>query len=237
MANTLVVVPTYNEITNLPKIVGRLRQSVPFADILIVDDSSPDGTGEKADELSRQEDGVFVLHRSQKDGLGRAYLEAFSWGLNRPYHYIIEIDADGSHDPMELQAMHLLAEEGADLVIGSRWIPGGSVLNWPWVRRFISRSGNQYAKWALRSKINDLTSGFRVFRSSTLREMDLEKVASQGYCFQIELAWLAESSGLSVVEHPIKFLERTDGKSKMHFGIVAEALIKVTWWGISRRKP
>lgn len=232
---TLIVIPTYNEAENVARLVGRLRQSVPNAHVLIVDDASPDGTGEIADTLASADPAVAVLHRNKKDGLGRAYLAGFEFGLFRNYRYIVEIDADGSHDPSELPAMLALARNGADLVLGSRWIPGGSVANWPWRRRAISRLGNSYARRMLRSQIHDLTSGFRVYRASTLGTVALDTVSSQGYCFQIELAWDAEKSGLQVVEHPITFVERTAGISKMHAGIVIEALWRVTRWGIALR--
>lgn len=234
MADTLVIIPTYNEIESLSALVGRVRQTIPAADVIIVDDSSPDGTGELADQLALDDDDVEVIHRSVKNGLGRAYLEGFRHGLENGYHFIVEIDADGSHDPASLPAMLALARDGADLVLGSRWVPGGSVLNWPWIRRTVSRSGNTYARRVLGSGIHDLTSGFRVFRADALRTLDLDSVASQGYCFQIEMAWLMERSGRSVVEYPITFVERSSGRSKMHIGIVIEALARVTIWGLFR---
>ncbi len=236
MAEALVIVPTYNEIESLAGLIGRIRQTVPAVDVLIVDDSSPDGTGALAEELANDDDSVGVIHRAVKDGLGRAYLEGFRHGLAKGYRFIVEIDADGSHDPAALPAMLALAREGADLVLGSRWVAGGSVLNWPWIRQAISRSGNRYARRMLGSKIHDLTSGFRVFRAEALRSLELDAVASQGYCFQIEMAWLVERSGLSVVEHPITFVERSVGRSKMHMGIVIEALARVTMWGLFRRR-
>lgn len=234
MAETLVIVPTYNEAENLTGFIGRLRQSVPGADVLIVDDASPDGTGVIADQLAVGDVGVTVLHRSRKDGLGQAYLAGFQHGLSQGYRYLVEIDADGSHDPAELPAMLELAENGADLVLGSRWVPGGAVLNWPWPRRAISRFGNGYARFMLRSTLSDLTAGYRVFRADALESVDLSAVSSQGYCFQIELAWAFERSGKSVAEHPITFIERTVGRSKMHLGIVIEALLRVTVWGFTR---
>lgn len=236
MADTLVIVPTYNEAESLPKLVGRLRQYVPGADVLIVDDGSPDGTGRLADELADDDDAISVLHRPKKAGLGRAYLAGFRRGIGSGYEFLAEIDADGSHDPAELVAMLALARDGADLVLGSRWVPGGAVLNWPWPRRAISRLGNTYARTMLGSKIRDLTSGFRVFRSSALRGVEFDTVASQGYCFQVELAWALERSGLEVIEHPITFVERAAGRSKMHLGIVIEALARVTVWGVTRRR-
>lgn len=233
MPNVVVVVPTYNEIENIASIVGRLRQAVPRAHVLVVDDSSPDGTGERAEELAAADPGVSVLHRPAKEGLGKAYLAGFALALKRGYTYIVEIDADGSHDPAELPAMIALAKAGNDLVIGSRWVPGGSVKNWPWYRHSVSQAGNTYARRVLHSDIRDLTAGFRVFRASALRELGLEGVSSQGYCFQVELAWNLERAGYRVAEHPITFVERSTGRSKMHAGIVAEALLRVTGWGIS----
>ena len=234
MADTLVIVPTYNEAESLPNIVGRLRQALPAADILIVDDASPDGTGTLADELAATDPAVSVLHRPAKRGLGRAYIAGFERGLDAGYRYLVEIDADGSHDPAELPRMMATAEESADLVIGSRWIPGGAVLNWPWLRLAISRTGNRYAKAVLGSSIHDLTSGFRVYRAEALKTLSFDRVSSQGYCFQVELAWRLEKAEFRVVEHPITFVERTAGRSKMHAGIVAEALIRITLWGLSR---
>jgi len=233
MPNVVIVVPTYNEIENISSIVGRLRQAVPRAHVLVVDDSSPDGTGARADQLAAADPGVSVLHRKDKEGLGKAYLAGFAVALERGYNYIVEIDADGSHDPADLPAMIALAKAGNDLVIGSRWVPGGSVKNWPWFRRSISQAGNTYARKVLRSEIRDLTAGFRVFRASALRELGLEGVSSQGYCFQVELAWDFERAGFRVVEHPITFVERSTGRSKMHAGIVAESLFRVTGWGLS----
>jgi dolichol-phosphate mannosyltransferase len=235
VAETLIVVPTYNEIDSLEAILGRIRQSVPQADVLIVDDSSPDGTGQLADRIAAADPAVSVLHRVEKDGLGRAYLAGFAAALADGYTYVVEIDADGSHDPAELPAMIQLATDGADLVLGSRWIPGGSVVNWPWLRQVISRSGNTYARTVLRSKMHDITSGFRVYRATALESLTLGEVSSQGYCFQVELAWLLERSGHNIKEHPIAFVERATGRSKMHGGIVLEALLRVTWWGVTTR--
>lgn len=235
MADTLVIVPTYNERESLPSMIGRLRQTLPSAEVLIVDDSSPDGTGDIAESLADSDEAVSVLHRARKEGLGRAYLAGFEHGLRSGYRFVVEIDADGSHDPAELPAMLSLAKNGSDLVLGSRWVPGGTVLNWPWPRRMISRAGNAYARTVLGSRVQDLTSGFRVFRAESLRSVDFEAVASQGYCFQIELAWLFERAGFVVTEHPITFVERAVGRSKMHIGIVIEALARVTLWGFTKR--
>ena len=237
MGDTLIVLPTYNEIENLERIVGRIRQAAPQADLLIVDDSSPDGTGRLADTLANDDPGVEVLHRTSKDGLGAAYLAGFDVAATRGHTFVVEIDADGSHDPAELPAMIELARSGADLVIGSRWIPGGEVRNWPWLRQVISRSGNLYSRVALGSSVSDLTSGFRVMRTSVLTAVIPGSVSSQGYCFQVELAWRFERAGAVIVEHPIIFAERTQGQSKMHAGIVAEAFWRVTGWALTRRIP
>ncbi|MDQ4138219.1 MAG: polyprenol monophosphomannose synthase [Actinomycetota bacterium] len=237
MPDVLVVVPTYNEIESLEALIGRLRQAVPDAAVLIVDDASPDGTGELADRLADGDPQVQVLHRERKDGLGRAYLAGFERAIAENREFVVEIDADGSHDPAALPAMLELAQElRADLVLGSRWVPGGTVLNWPWIRRAISRAGNRYAKTMLRSRIRDLTSGYRVFRVEALRRLGFADVSSQGYCFQVELAWRMERAGRKVVEHPITFVERANGRSKMHLGIVLEALLRVTMWGLARRR-
>ena len=233
MPDTLVLVPTYNEIESLSAIVGRLRRAVPTADVLIIDDASPDGTGELADRLADGDARIRVLHRPGKDGLGRAYLAGFAEAIAGEYDVVVEIDADGSHDPAELPAMLELARDGADLVIGSRWATGGSVRNWPRMRQAISRGGNWYARTMLRSRIRDITAGFRVFRVAALRDLDLGDVSSQGYCFQVELAWRLERSGHRIAEHPITFVERATGRSKMHLGIVVEALFRVTAWGIA----
>lgn len=233
MADTLIIVPTYNEIEGLQRIATRIRRTVPDADLLIVDDSSPDGTGDLADRLAERDPGIAVLHRAGKDGLGQAYLAGFEVALRGGYDFVVEMDADGSHDPESLPAMIALARGGADLVIGSRWVEGGSVVNWPAVRKLISRVGNWYSGVMLRSSIRDITAGFRVLRAAALRDLDLHAISSQGYCFQVEMAWRLERTGHRVAEHPITFREREVGQSKMHTGIVVEALLRVTAWGIA----
>jgi dolichol-phosphate mannosyltransferase len=232
VADALIIIPTYNEIEGLQSIVERVRTAVTDADILIVDDASPDGTGELADQLATADTAITVLHRIEKDGLGRAYIAGFSVAIERGYAYICQLDSDGSHDPAELPAMLELARGGADLVIGSRWVPGGSVVNWPWQRQAISRTGNWYARTVLRSGIRDITAGFRVFRTTALQALQLDGVSSHGYGFQVETAWKLERMGTTIVEHPITFVERESGESKMHTGIVVEALMRVTGWGI-----
>jgi dolichol-phosphate mannosyltransferase len=230
----LVIVPTYNEAGNVRKTVERVRTAVPPADILVVDDNSPDGTGQIADRLAELDEHVHVLHRPGKAGLGAAYVAGFRWGLDRDHDVLVEMDADGSHQPEELPRL-LAALEGADLVLGSRYVPGGRVVNWPRHREMLSRGGNVYARLALGVPMRDATGGYRAFRADALRRLDLYDVASQGYCFQVDLVWRAVQSGLRVVEVPITFIERVEGTSKMSSAIVFEALVKVTGWGVARR--
>ena len=231
LGRIVVIIPTFNERPTLPVIVGRVRASVPEAHILVADDNSPDGTGEIADELAAQDDHVHVMHRLGKEGLGAAYLAGFAWALQQGYDVVVEMDADGSHQPEQLPRL-LDALRSADLVLGSRWIPGGRTENWPVSRQLISRGGTAYTRLALGMPIHDATGGYRAFRAGTLRALDLHEVASQGYCFQIDLAWRAVQRGLTVREVPITFVERTAGASKMSRRIVAEALWRVTIWGI-----
>jgi dolichol-phosphate mannosyltransferase len=230
----LVVVPTYDERDNLEPIVARVRAAVPTADVLVADDNSPDGTGDLADRLAAVDAQVHVLHRPGKQGLGAAYLAGFAWGLERGYDVLVEMDADGSHQPEQLPRL-LSALRDADLVLGSRWVPGGTVENWPVSRKLISRGGTTYARLALGLPIRDVTGGYRAFRAGTLRQLDLHDVSSQGYCFQIDLAWRAVQRGLRVVEVPITFVERERGQSKMSGAIVRESLVKVTAWGLAHR--
>ena len=231
----LVVVPTYDERENLEPIVARVRASVPGAHLLVADDNSPDGTGDLADKLAETDDHVHVLHRRGKEGLGAAYLAGFGWALERDYQVVVEMDADGSHQPEQLPDLLRRLAAGADLVLGSRWVPGGRVVNWPLHRKLISRGGTTYARLALGVRIHDVTGGYRAFRASALRELDLNDVASQGYCFQIDLAWRAVQRGLRVAEVPITFVERERGQSKMSGAIVRESLTLVTAWGLRHR--
>ncbi len=230
----LVIIPTYNEAENLPLILARLRAAVPAAHALIVDDNSPDGTGRIAEDLARDDHRIHVLHRPGKDGLGAAYLAGFAWALNRDYDAVVEMDADGSHAPEELPRL-LGALADADLVLGSRWVPGGSVHNWPYRRSVLSRAGNLYTRLALNIDLRDATGGYRAFRAEALASLDLHAVNSQGYCFQVELAWGALEAGFTVVEVPITFTERELGESKMNGPIIAEALLNVTRWAIEHR--
>lgn len=228
---TLVVLPTFNERESLRAVSTRIRAALPAAHILIVDDASPDGTGFIADELAAADSEIFVMHRSGKHGLGAAYIAGFRWAESRDYEAIVECDADGSHQPEQLPSLLEALTDGVALVIGTRWMPGGSVRNWPWYRRLISRAGTGFARIALRSTLRDMTSGMRVFRASTLRDVNLDAVSAEGYGFQVELAWRVEQRGGLVREVPIEFVERTDGHSKMSAGIVFEALWLVTVWG------
>lgn len=230
----LVIIPTYNESESLPGVLERLRRAVPDAHVLVADDNSPDGTGALADALAAKDDHVHVLHRAGKEGLGKAYLAGFAWGLERGYDVIVEMDADGSHRPEELP--RLLAQiPHADVVLGSRWVPGGSVVNWPASRRVLSQGGSLYTRLALGIPTRDATGGYRAYRASALRALDLGTVESNGYCFQIDLLWRALQRGLVVREVPITFVEREAGTSKMSGRIVREALLNVARWGASYR--
>lgn len=234
LGRILVIVPTYNERESLPLIVRRIRAAVPEAFILVADDNSPDGTGAIADTLTEHDDHVQVMHRHGKEGLGAAYIAGFTWGLQNNYDVLIEMDADGSHQPEQLPRI-LEALRGADLVLGSRWIPGGGTENWSKGREVLSRGGNAYTRAMLGVPLHDATGGYRAFRADTLRGIDLHTVASQGYCFQVDLAWRAVQRGFIVREVPITFVEREVGSSKMSRAIVAEALLRVTQWGIQER--
>ncbi len=229
-----MVIPTYNESLNLAVIVDRLRVAQPGVDILVVDDSSPDGTGDLADRIATTDPQVTVLHRRAKEGLGAAYLHGFQVALDRGYDVIGEMDADGSHQPEQL---HLLLEAlpEADLVIGSRWVRGGSIVNWPIGRELLSRGGNFYTRALLGMGVRDATAGYRLFRRTTLERIHLEKNVSLGYVFQAELTYRTVRAGLRVVEVPIQFVERELGDSKMSPEVAFESLKRITWWGINER--
>ena len=230
----VVLIPTYNERENLPLIVARVRASVPAADILVLEDNSPDGTGEVADRLAAADPAVHVLHRAGKQGLGAAYKAGFAWAIERGYDAAVEMDADGSHQPEQLPTLLAAAGE-ADLVIGSRWVPGGSVVNWPLSRKVISVGGNLYVKVLLGLPVNDATAGFRVYRTAALQAMDLDAVSSAGYGFQVDMTAELLRHGLTAVEVPIEFVERVIGESKMSGNIVKEAFVNVGKQGLALR--
>jgi dolichol-phosphate mannosyltransferase len=227
MPQSLIVVPTYNERDNVGGIAERLLAALPGTEVLFVDDNSPDGTGPLLDELAAAEPRIHVMHRAGKLGLGTAYVEGFGWGLARGYEFLFEMDADGSHDPQYLPAMLALAEDGADVVVGSRYVPGGGTANWGLGRRILSRGGSFYARTILGIEVRDVTAGFICWRRAALETIDLATVGSNGYSFQIEMKYRALKQGLRLVETPIVFVDRRVGQSKMSRAIFAEALFKV----------
>jgi dolichol-phosphate mannosyltransferase len=229
---TRVLVPTYQELHTLPSIIHRIFETIPNIDVLVIDDNSPDGTGKLADELSQKYSNLKVLHRAQKNGLGAAYIDGFKVSLDE-YEVLVEMDADGSHDPQDLK--RILEEiPNYDCVLGSRWVPGGKVVNWPLSRQILSRGGNLYARKMLGFEIGDSTGGFRAYKTSALRNIDLNLIDSQGYCFQVDMVRRIVSQGLKIKEVPITFTERTIGTSKMSRNIVLEAFVKIGIWGIKR---
>ena len=234
LGQILVIIPTFNEFESLPMILERVRSSVPEVHILVADDNSPDGTGRLADEFADRDANIHVMHRLGKEGLGAAYLAGFAWALQQGYDVVVEMDADGSHQPEQLPRL-LDALREADLVLGSRWVVGGGTENWPKSRQFLSKGGSFYTRVLLGIPLRDVTGGYRAFRADALRKLDLHEVASQGYCFQVDLAWRASQRHLKVVEVPITFVERTAGSSKMSQKIVVEALWRVTVWGLDDR--
>jgi dolichol-phosphate mannosyltransferase len=235
LGRVLIVIPTYDERENLRPIIDRVRAAVPTADVLVVDDDSPDGTGDLADHIAATDPHVTVLHRTTKAGLGAAYLHGFAVALDRGYDVIGELDADGSHQPEQLPEL-LSALTTADLVIGSRWVPGGSVVNWPLSRRVLSIGGNLYARLLLGIPLRDITAGYRLFRRTTLESIDLHSVESAGYIFQTDLAFRTVRAGLRVVEVPIEFVERVRGESKMSPDVAIESLRRITTWGLRERR-
>ncbi|WP_136089882.1 polyprenol monophosphomannose synthase [Auritidibacter ignavus] len=230
----LTIIPTYNEAESLPGTLQRVRVANPEVDVLVVDDNSPDGTGEWADEQATQDSQLHVLHRTEKNGLGGAYLAGFAWGLERGYDVLVEMDADGSHQPEQLHRL-LDAVNQADLVIGSRRVPGGKMVNWPWYRKLISMGGSVYPRILLGLKLTDITAGYRAYRADTLRDLDLDAVQSKGYGFQVDMTFRTALAGKRIVEVPITFIEREFGESKMSGNIITEALVNVTKWGVQAR--
>lgn len=229
---TLVIIPTYNEASTIEKTINGVLTLPENLSVLVVDDNSPDGTAKLVEGFQQIHSSIHLLKRSKKQGLGIAYLAGFGWAFDQGFEFVVQMDADGSHRSQDLPAL-LAKSKTADLVIGSRWVPGGQVLNWPKSRQLISNFGNSYAKFMLRTKISDMTSGFRVYRAKFLSELLAQPVSSHGYSFQVELAYRAASRGV-VAEVPITFVERVNGKSKMTLAIVLEALTKVTLWGFRR---
>lgn len=234
-ATTLVIIPTYNELENLPLIVDRVRTATPDVHVLIVDDNSPDGTGERADKLAADDDHIFVLHREGKGGLCAAYMAGFQWGLERDYQVLCEMDADGSHAPEQLHLLLAEITNGADLVIGSRYVPGGRVVNWPKNRWLLSKGGNVYISVALGAGLTDMTAGYRAFRREVLEALPLDELSNAGYIFQVEIAYRAVEAGFDVREVPITFTEREIGESKLDGSFVKDSLLEVTKWGLKHR--
>jgi dolichol-phosphate mannosyltransferase len=232
MSTYLLCIPTFNESEMIVEVISRsLATAIPGLHILVIDDNSPDGTAQIVENLGQPQ--VKVLRREKKEGLGPAYMAGFSWGLAQGFDFIIEMDADGSHQPEELHRL-IEAAPGADLVLGTRWIPGGEVHNWPIHRRAISRAGTWYAELALKLPHKDLTGGFRLYTAQILRSIDLNSISAVGYGFQIEMALRVSELGGIVREVPITFIERTKGRSKMSKAIVWEAFVKTTQWGFQR---
>jgi dolichol-phosphate mannosyltransferase len=231
----LIVMPTYNERQNLEIMAGRIRESTPDADLLVVDDNSPDGTGDLAEKLAETDPHVHVMHRTEKAGLGKAYIAGFTWALERGYDVIVEMDADGSHRPEDLPRLLAAVAAGADGVIGSRWVPGGKVVNWPKKREILSRGANIYTRLMIGFSVKDATGGYRAYRASTLRRIDLSNVESTGYSFQVDITVRIIKAGLRIVEVPITFVERERGVSKMDSAIIREAFWRVFQWGVKSR--
>ena len=232
--DVLVVLPTFNESENIDRVLRRIRGALGDATILVVDDGSPDGTADIAETIGKELGNIEVMRRHEKSGLGSAYRAGFRWGLDRGFDACIEMDADLSHEPEALPELLAPLSEGHDLAIGSRYVPGGSIPNWAWHRRLLSRGGNVYASTLLGLGVADSTSGFRAYSASILDRIELENIKAEGYGFQIEMTYEAKRAGAAVVEVPIRFVDRVDGESKMSMFIVVEALGLVTWWGLQR---
>ena len=232
--DVLVVLPTYNESENIDPVLRRIRAALPDATVLVVDDGSPDGTADRAELLGKELDKIEVMRRSEKSGLGSAYRAGFRWGLDRGFDACIEMDADLSHEPEALPSLVAPLAEGLEVVIGSRYVPGGVIPNWTRHRRLLSRGGNLYASALLGLGVADATAGFRAYSAPLLRRIDLDQVKAEGYGFQIEMTYAAKRSGASILEVPIRFVDRVEGESKMSMSIVVEALGLVTLWGFER---
>jgi dolichol-phosphate mannosyltransferase len=232
--SVLVVLPTYNESQNIDRVLRRIRTALTDATVLVVDDGSPDGTADLAEQLGKQVGGIEVLRRHSKSGLGSAYRAGFRWGLERGFDACVEMDADLSHEPEALPGLVAALSDGCELAVGSRYAPGGAIPNWAWHRRLLSKGGNVYASALLGLGVADSTSGFRAYSASVLRRIELDRIRADGYGFQIEMTYEAKRAGAEVVEVPIRFVDRVDGESKMSAFIVVEALGLVTWWGLLR---
>ncbi len=230
----LVIVPTYNEAENVQLVLGRIRESLPQAGILVVDDGSPDGTADLAEQVAVELGEVHVMRRSAKSGLGSAYRAGFTWALAEGYEACVEMDADFSHDPAALKDLVAPLSEGYEVSIGSRYMPGGSIPNWSWSRHLLSWGGNRYASVVLGLGVTDSTAGFRAYAATVLRRLDLDRIRAEGYGFQIEMTYRAKQAGAAITEVPIRFVDRVAGESKMSSAIVIEALGLVTWWGLGR---
>ena len=241
MPRPLIVLPTYNEAENIADVLRRARAAVPDAGILVVDDSSPDGTADVARAAAGEIGNLDILSRPRKSGLGSAYRDGFKWGRARGFDVLIEMDSDFSHDPADLPRLLKGIDDGADLVIGSRYVPGGEIPHWPWHRRALSKYGNLYSARMLRLDVRDVTAGYRAYRGEILGRIDIEAVRAEGYGFQVEMTYFVAQLGGRIVEIPIKFVDRVRGTSKMSSNIVVEAMALVTWWGIRdrvrRRRP
>ena len=239
----LVVIPTYNESENIDRVLRRIRDALPDATVLVVDDGSPDGTADMAETIGKELGQIELLRRTEKSGLGSAYRAGFRWGLDHDFEACIEMDADLSHDPDALPGLVAPLEKGFELVVGSRYVSGGTIPNWAWHRRLLSRGGNIYASTLLGLGVTDSTSGFRAYAASVLRRIALDRIRADGYGFQIEMTYQAKRAGAPIVEVPIRFVDRVEGESKMSTFIVVEAFGLVTWWGLQRlvglfrRKP
>lgn len=236
LGKVLVIIPTYNEAENIEPIVKRLRAAVPAAHVLVADDNSPDGTGDIADQLAASDDHVHVNHRRGKEGLGAAYLDSFQWGLDQGYDVLVEHDADGSHQPEQLHRLLDALVAGADMVKGSRWVKGGSIVNWPKSREFLSRGGSVYIQLMLGMPIKDVTGGLNAFTAPVLRDIiEGDQIDRHGYGIQRDLTWNAYRKGYRIVEVPIDFIERERGDSKMGKHVVVEAIKSTTRMGIEHR--
>ncbi|MBV8236869.1 MAG: polyprenol monophosphomannose synthase [Acidimicrobiia bacterium] len=235
MLRPLIVLPTYNEVDNIAEILRRVRAVAPHAGILVVDDSSPDGTADVVRAMSAEVGPVDMLGRPRKSGLGSAYRDGFKWGRARGFDVLMEMDSDFSHDPDDIPRLLQGIEDGADLVIGSRYVPGGQIPHWPWHRRALSKYGNRYSAALLRLDVRDVTAGYRAYRGEMVDRIDLDAVRAEGYGFQVEMTYFVARAGGRIAEVPIKFVDRVRGTSKMSTNIVVEAIALVTWWGLRDR--